>query len=199
MARRRGIPEERLRRLGQELERAKAGEFDNYGARYKRAFESAVSDANRAPSPPEPDTAPDDTEDTEDSQKSIRELCDEVFLNYDEAFNVHYTPGSTRVKSIQFIPRSDDHVREVIERLLAGGYRHRKGITTEELIEGTIHVFWQNDKPLSGWLYEDRKLQDFIDMKDAPSVGKHIAENYKKGSASRGRSAESAESSESSE
>ena len=99
-----------------------------------------------------------DESDKSSTNARLRELCEELDINYSECFEVHETPESSRVTSIQFIPTSEQDAIDTMERMLSGGFRHRKGVEIEDLLTGTIKVFWKNNKPPQGWVYENQTL-----------------------------------------
>jgi hypothetical protein len=119
----------------------------------------------------------------------IRKLCEELDIDYDTSFGVFTSESSTRIKSLQFIPESEEHVRDILQRAINGGFRHQKNKLPEDFIRGSIHVYWRNDKPPQGWMYNNQTLQDFIKFIDSQSLGTYVKQNYGKGSKNSGNPA----------
>jgi hypothetical protein len=168
------------------LERFKQG-LEDVGVKrgkYEEAFESAVQDINRPYSEDE-----EAIEGEVSLSAQIRKLCEELDINYDTSFGVFTSESSTRIKSLQFIPESEEHVRDILQRAINGGFRHQKNKLPEDFIRGSIHVYWRNDKPPQGWMYNNQTLQDFIKFIDSQSLGTYVKQNYGKGSKNSGNPA----------
>lgn len=173
MARRRGIPEDRLRRLGEELERANRGDFGVYGSRYESALYGTTKPQYEEPTYDDSSTEAEEEAKKAASQKRIAELLDELDMNED-TFDDLSVSKSSRVQHISFKPDVD--VLEVLERAAEKGVSN---IALKE-ITGTIEVKWVNGK--SDWGYREVTLKDFINFKDVDkgrgggSFGKYVNE-----------------------
>lgn len=194
MARKRGIPGDRLGRISEELSKASRGEF-GAPSKYERAL---FPPSEPEPYPEEPAPVEQDEGRSLDDA-SIQDLCEMLGISYSHCFE-EYSPvlsalngTSTRVSTMKFEP--DDDLRETLMQIVqsGAGEGHAGAVESGDwrkvrigqeqvysMIPGTIIVTWVNGKP--AWEYWDITLKDYMDFRQAASPGKYLNSNLRSSS-----------------